>query len=299
MKGLAAAALVAALLTCLGLAVANPPLKEPLQYEQFCENQKVSGSGVVDVSTSVVDKKIALQYSNTMAGDGDIELDQTHAYSQKADKLQENVSMVNNGSPSALNLFEKTKLTYNAKNAPLTGEKYLNSKAFYGGIGADVHEVFSVNQMEKDQTTFFASTASNNPSKPCNPPIPYCPPTPCCPPNPSDSSISYYPLNYCPTMPSDSSLQYYPPSGYTQPSTTPETTTSETVNNPVHLIGMDTKNSFNGTWGVDANWHKIFYKDIKLHELFTGTFETEKQIKFHENPVASNEEENPCAGIDC
>ena len=60
-------------------------------------------------------------------------------------------------------------------------------------------------------------------------------------------------------------------------------------NNPAHLIGIETKNTFNGTWGTDANWHKIFYKDIKAHEMFTGTFEAEKTMKFHENPVPEKE----------
>jgi len=73
-------------------------------------------------------------------------------------------------------------------------------------------------------------------------------------------------------------------------------------NNPAHLIGFETKNTFNGTWGTDASWHKIFYKDIKAHELFSGTFEAEKTIKFHENPVPENEGAGAfgkCAGIDC
>ena len=61
-------------------------------------------------------------------------------------------------------------------------------------------------------------------------------------------------------------------------------------NNPAHLIGFETKNTFNGTWGTDATWHKIFYKDIKAHEMFSGTFEAEKTIKFHENPVPETEE---------
>ena len=56
-------------------------------------------------------------------------------------------------------------------------------------------------------------------------------------------------------------------------------------NNPAHVIGLETKNTFNGTWGTDATWHKIFYKDINAHEMFSGTFEAEKTIKFHENPV--------------
>ena len=64
------------------------------------------------------------------------------------------------------------------------------------------------------------------------------------------------------------------------------------------LIGMETKTSFNGTWGTDAKWHKIFYKDIKAHEMFTGTFEAEKTIKFHENPVPDRVH-MPCEGIDC
>ena len=67
---------------------------------------------------------------------------------------------------------------------------------------------------------------------------------------------------------------------------------------PSHLIGLETKNSFNGTWGTDATWHKIFYKDIKAHEMFTGVFEAEKTIKFHENPVPDRIRA-PCEGIDC
>ena len=198
MKGAVAALVAASLLACVGFVMANPPLPEPLQYEQFCDNQKVSGTGAIDMSTSVVDKKIALEYHNVMAGDGDLELDQTHAYSDKAINQG---PLFNESHNSSLNLLEKEKLTYNAKKSPLFGVKYLNSKAFYGGIGADVRETFSVNQMEKDQTTFFVSTAPKTPPKPCNPPTPYFPPTPCCPPNPRDSSIQNYPLTSCAHMP--------------------------------------------------------------------------------------------------
>jgi hypothetical protein len=263
MKGVAVAALVAAaLLACMGLVMANPPLTQPLQYEQFCENQKVAGTGVVDISTSIVDKKIALEYYNVMAGDGDLELDQTHAYSQKAEKLQRNISAVNDSQPSMLNLFENTKLTYNSATTPLTGGKYINSKAFYGGIGADVQEMFSVNQMEKDQTAFFVSTANISP----------------------DFATQADKLKQA---------------GQADVANGNEDQVKALMqNNPAHLIGMDTKNSFNGTWGVDAKWHQIFYKDIKLHEMFTGKFEAEKLIKFHEYPVPENVEK-PCAGIDC
>jgi hypothetical protein len=259
MKGVAIAIVLMALfIGSCGTVLATAPIVPPVQYEQFCEDQKVSGSGVVDVSTSIVDKKIALEYYNTMAGDGDIELDQEHAYSQDADKLQRNVSSVNGGNKSALNLYENEKLTYSGAT-PLTGGKYLESKAFYGGIGAHVQEMYSVNQMEKDQTSFFSSTTPYNPD------------------NTSPEQL----------------VKDLKSAGRNQ------TAVSDLMgNNPAHVIGIDTKNTFNGTWGTDAAWHQIFYKDIKAHEMFTGQFEAEKTIKFHDNPVPENEH-TACEGIDC
>ena len=229
MKGVIA--LVAALAAACSFAAANCPLDEPIQYEQFCEHQLVSGTGYIDVATSIVDKKIALEYYDMMSGDGDLEMDSTHVYSQEPNKLvrllpdNENCSTKN----QSVNFFENTKLTFDIKNAPLQGGKFINSKAFYGGIGANIQEMFSVNQMEKDQTAFFASTKNS-------------------------------------TM--------------------------------EHTVGLNTLNSFNGTWGTDSSMHKIFYKDIKSHELFSGDFEVQKEIKFHENPVCEPRI-CPCMGVDC
>ena len=53
-------------------------------------------------------------------------------------------------------------MTYKG-DTPLTGGKLLNSKAFYGGIGANVQELYSVNEMEQDETAFFSSTTPYNP----------------------------------------------------------------------------------------------------------------------------------------
>ena len=144
MKGVSKLVVLTALavIACSGLVMATPPIVPPIQYEQFCENQKVSGTGVIDVSTSIVDKKIALEYYNVMSGDGDIELDQENAYSQNADKLKRNVTGVNGSDKVGLNLFESTKLTYSGAT-PLVGGKYLHSKEFYGGIGAEIQDMFS------------------------------------------------------------------------------------------------------------------------------------------------------------
>ena len=289
MKGVSIA-IALILMLCCGTTLANPPLVPAVQYEQFCEAQKVSGSGVVDVSTSIIDKKIALEYYNNMAGDGDLELDQEHAYSQNSDKLLRNISSVNGGNESQLNLFESTKLTYASKDTPLMGSKSMNSNAFYGGIGAQIQESFAVYEMEKDQTSFFVSTTPYNPKEPAK-----------------TLSQDYLQL-----------LALYYPQEYAQYMAAPtKTITPEQLiqelkdagrdtdrvaalmgNNAAHVIGLETRNSFNGTWGTDATWHKIFYKDINAHEMFSGTFEAEKTIKFHENPVP--EQDRPvCDGIDC
>jgi len=235
MKGvvIVAIALVLALTGSCGTVLANAPIVPPVQYEQFCESQKVAGTGVVDISTSIIDKKIALEYYNTMAGDGDLELDQEQAYSQNADKLMRNVSSVNGGQKSNLNLFDSTKLTY-AGETPLTGGKFLHSKAFYGGMGANLQELYSVNEMEQDETAFFSSTTPYNP--------------PCMTPEEVVKGLKDAGRN---TYAVDALMG----------------------SNPAHVIGIDTKSAFNGTWGTDATWHKIFYKDIKAHEMFTGTFE--------------------------
>jgi len=269
--------LAVALMGGCSTVLANPPLVPPVQYEQFCEAQKVAGTGIIDVSTSIIDKKIALEYFNTMAGDGDFELDSEHLYSQNPEKIARNISAVNDGNKSGFNLIETTKMTY-AGDTPLVGGKFLNSKAFYGGIGAQVQEMFSVYEMEKDQTSFFASTtpyrARNIAADGTNLGGEIDPQ------KLLDNNLLKDAGRDGKTV--DKMMKSYPDKIYI----------------PTHLIGIDTRNSFNGTWGTDAKWHKIFYKDIKAHEMFTGTFEAEKLIKFHENPVPE-EEDKPCDGVDC
>ncbi len=146
----------------------------------------------------------------------------------------------------------------------MTGGKFLNSKEFYGGIGAQVQEMFSVTEMEKDETGFFVSTTPYNP----------------------------------PGTTPENLVNQLKDAGRDQTLVNELMTTNEGVYVPSHLIGIETKNTFNGTWGTDATWHKIFYKDIKAHEMFTGKFEAEKTIKFHENPVPERVPV-PCEGIDC
>lgn len=207
------------LLAFLNTGIAMPPIKVPLQYGQFCDAEKVAGVGITDISTSISDSEIALGYSSTMRGNGDIEIDQENEYSQNAENLLRRVDALNDSNESSLNLYESLKLAYSG-STPLVGEKSLSS-----AIGARIKESFNVNEMQKEQTAFISSTGSKTVS----------------------GQMPYH--------------------------------------NPVHTIGLDTKNEFNGTWGTDSKWHKKFSKDIKLHEKFSGKFEADKQIKFHEVPI--------------
>jgi hypothetical protein len=231
----AAVASLAVAIILIACTSATPPIAEPYQDEEYCNSLKIAGTGIIDISTSVVDRKIALEYVNILQGEGDFEMDSTTLTAQKSSNLQETI----NGSKMPLNLFETTRMTFQGKT-PLIGFKSINSKSFYGGIGANVVESFAVTEMDREHKTFFASTA---PAK----------------------SLGV------PQVPAKGS--------------------------PVHLVGMDSKASFNGTWTSDARMHQIFYKDIRSHESFTGKFEISRTLKFHESPIPEPVV-SPC-GIDC
>ncbi|NYT02869.1 MAG: VWA domain-containing protein [Methanosarcinales archaeon] len=223
-------------------------LPEPVQYEQYCENGLVEGSGIIDISTSIKDKRLALEYSNAMAGNGDIELSSEHVMSENASKLQRPGA---NGSQNVpLNFYSASKMQYRGET-PLMGGKQILSRSFYGGIGADLREVFSTTEMEQDERMFYAST---------------------------DPAGHW-------TAGKDALVE--------------GTKLSDLVNSsPVYLMGLDTRNQFNGTWGTDSRWHKLLHKDIVDHQMFTGTFEAEKLIKFHEAPYKEMMKP-PCLGVDC
>lgn len=232
MKGLSMLVIAGAFLTFLDTGLAMEPIETPLQYGQFCEAQKISGHGRGEVAVSLSDSQLELDYSSSLSGNGDFDINQVHAYSQRAEKLYRRVESINQSQNSSLNLFQNVKLTYSG-TTPLVGANHLAST-----IGGEVDENFVVKKMERDQTTFVASTKDKN-----------------------------------------------------------ETNTIH-ANNPVHLMGIDTKNSFDGAWGTVSTWHQMLSKDIKAHETLKGTFDIEKLIKFHESPVP--EKEVPaCKGIDC
>ena len=222
-----------------GMCSATPAITEPMQDGDFCNKLKVMGTGTFEVGVSVKDKELALEYFNLMYGEGDLELDTGTVQAQRAAKLPG----MENGSSVPLNLYESSKLTFSGKT-PMVGMKYIHSKAFWGGIGAEIAETFSVTEMEREGSSYFAST------------------------NPA----SYM---------------------------TDARRIEEMLKaSPVHTVATQTRNSFNGTWQTDARMHKMFSKDLKVHEFFSGQFEVQKMIKFHESP-REEKKHSGCSSIDC
>ncbi|MDD4651144.1 MAG: hypothetical protein PHQ34_02835, partial [Methanothrix sp.] len=76
-----------ALLVSLEPASATPAITEPIQDGDFCNSLKVTGTGAFEVGVSVKDRQLALEYYNTMYGDGDLEMDSGTVEAQRAAKL--------------------------------------------------------------------------------------------------------------------------------------------------------------------------------------------------------------------
>jgi len=127
-----------------------------VQEGEFTNGLKVAGTGYFEVGVSIKDRNLALKYDSFMTGDGDLEMDTGTVESQRAGRLPG----MGNSSAIPLNLWENAKISYSG-TTPMVGTKYIQSKSFWGGIGAEVQESFSVTEMEREASTFFAST---NPS---------------------------------------------------------------------------------------------------------------------------------------
>ncbi len=143
------------LLVC-GFASATSAIKEPVQDGDFTNKLKVTGTGYFEVGVSVKDREIGLEYYSFMQGDGDLAMNTATVEAQKAGRIP---GATGNGNDSAvpLNLVESNRLTYSGKT-PLVGFKHIKSNAFWGGTGAEITESFAVTEMDRVESTYFAST---------------------------------------------------------------------------------------------------------------------------------------------
>lgn len=152
MKGVAVVAAVVVFLSGLGLG--NPPTEEQIPFEQLSNDLKVTGSGEIQMTTTMVDRRIALDYFNALDGDGDLDMNSERMLSDKAYRAERDIGSNNS---SRLNLFENSRIVYSGV-MPLTGKKLMKSKLIFGGIGASVGELFSTKEMEADLKSSLGAT---------------------------------------------------------------------------------------------------------------------------------------------
>jgi hypothetical protein len=145
-------ALAVAFFACPVVGSSKASIESSPTYCQFCDAQKLSGHGIANISISVLDKVNYLDYSSSLVGDGDFELNQVHEYSQDAEKLKSREDSINDTKVSNLNLFEHLKLTYSGSTL-LVGENSLAST-----VGGYVEENFAINKIERDHEAVVVST---------------------------------------------------------------------------------------------------------------------------------------------
>lgn len=114
-------------------------------HEEYTNVLRVAGTGLIDISTSAVDRRSGLEYYNVMYGEGDFEMDSTHE-----------IATAPSGGSAPTNLTDSTRMTY-LGSVPLVGFKLIKSRSIYGGIGAEIQESFAVTEMDRIQRTFFGS----------------------------------------------------------------------------------------------------------------------------------------------
>jgi len=74
-----------------GIGQAMQPIETPIQYGQFCEAKKISGHGKGETEISLLDSQIYLDYSSSLVREGDFDINQVHAYAQRAEMVQRRV----------------------------------------------------------------------------------------------------------------------------------------------------------------------------------------------------------------
>ena len=153
--GIVLAALVIATFM-VGTVAAIQPIPDVYQPEYFKEKSCVQGTGTFMISKTIVDKAIAIEVEELIAGDGNFAMDSTEILSE-----------FNN--ESGLNYEHKKMIQYdNGGDIRLSmqGLERYTSPSFHGGTGAMVEEFFNVAALQKIETVeiFTMANVSSNQS---------------------------------------------------------------------------------------------------------------------------------------
>ena len=154
--GIVLAALVIATFM-VGTVAAIQPIPDVYQPEYFKEKSCVQGTGDFMISKTIVDKAIAIEVEELIAGNGNFAMDS-----------KEILSEFNN--ESGLNYEHNKMIQYDNggdQTKFMTGLEMYTSPAFHGGTGAMVEEFFfGITEMQKIETVgiFTMADVSSNQS---------------------------------------------------------------------------------------------------------------------------------------
>ena len=152
--GIVLAALVIATFM-VGTVAAIQPIPDVYQPEYFKEKSCVQGTGNFMISKTIVDKAIAIEVEELIAGKGEFAMDSTEILSEFNNDM-------------GLNYEHKKMIQYNAieDGDIMTGFEMYTSPAFHGGTGAKVEEFFNVVALQKIETVgiFTMADVSSNQS---------------------------------------------------------------------------------------------------------------------------------------
>jgi hypothetical protein len=78
----------------MGEAAGNPAITEPVQSEDFYNRVRASGTGYFEVGSSVVDRKVGLEYYSFMYGNGHLEMDSKERRLQQGHQRPRNIERI-------------------------------------------------------------------------------------------------------------------------------------------------------------------------------------------------------------
>jgi len=153
--GIVLAALVIATFM-VGTVAAMQEINKPLQEQYFTEKSCVQGTGLIEIEKVIIDKEIAIEVHEFIAGDtgpdGSFAMVST-------EKLNESANISDMTDP---NYLHKKMIQFNGEM--LAGIESYTSPSFHGGTGAMVLEHFAVTRLQKDETTTIKTTSEYLPA---------------------------------------------------------------------------------------------------------------------------------------
>jgi hypothetical protein len=148
--GIVLAALVIATFM-VGTVAAMPPIIPPDQEQYFTEKSCVQGSGIFSIEKSIVDKAVAIDVYELIAGEGNFAMTSEERLNESAVDPTDEAN------------YQHTKMIqFDIIGFPeggMMGTEMYSSPSFHKGTGASVTEFFAVEEMQKCEKVSIFTTA--------------------------------------------------------------------------------------------------------------------------------------------